>query len=153
MMAGKATIIKDIMGRALVADIKARDAGAIPSDLIGQYEAFKSDLIHDIKAADFADIYAETIAYGLFAARLHDTTLNTFTRAEALDLLPKSNSFLREIFIYIAGPNLDERLRRVIDELCNLFAATNMTKVLANFGKVTARQDPFLHFYEVFLVH
>lgn len=151
MMAGKAAIIKDIMGRALVADIQARDAGAIPSDLIGQYEAFKSDLIHDIKAADFADIYAETIAYGLFAARLHDTTINTFTRAEALDLLPKSNPFLREIFIYIAGPNLDERLRRVIDELCNLFAATNMTKVLANFGKVTARQDPFLHFYEVFL--
>lgn len=151
MMAGKAAIIKDIMGRALIADLKARDGGAPPTDLIGQYEAFKSNLIHDIKVEDFADIYAETIAYGLFAARLHDETSGSFTRAEALELLPKSNPFLRQLFIYIAGPNLDERLRRVIDELCNVFCATNMAKVLANFGKVTARQDPFLHFYEVFL--
>lgn len=151
MMAGKAAIIKDIMRQALIADLKARDNGAPPTDLIGQYEAFKSNLIHDIKVEDFADIYAETIAYGLFAARLHDETSGSFKRAEALELLPKSNPFLRQLFIYIAGPNLDERLRRVIDELCNVFCATNMTKVLANFGKVTAQKDPFLHFYEVFL--
>lgn len=151
MMAGKAAIIKDIMGRALVADMKAKDATGTVTDLIGQYEAFKSNLIHDITVEEFADIYAETIAYGLFAARLHDETPDTFTRAEALDLLPKTNPFLRELFIYIAGPNLDERLRRVIDELCHVFCATNMDKVLRNFGKITARQDPFLHFYEDFL--
>ena len=92
MMAGKAAIIKDIMGRALVADLKARDDGAPPTDLIGQYEAFKSNLIQDIKVEDFADIYAETIAYGLFAARLHDETSGSFTRAEALELLPKRAS-------------------------------------------------------------
>ena len=151
MMAGKAAIIKDIMGRALVADMKLQGEGGKPTDLIGQYEAFKTSLIHDITVADFADIYAETIAYGLFAARLHDQTPDTFTRSEALDLLPKSNPFLRELFLYIAGPNLDERLRRVIDELCNVFLATNMEQVLRHFGKITARQDPFLHFYEVFL--
>lgn len=151
MMAGKAAIIKDIMGRALVADMKAREVAGTATDLIGQYEAFKASLIHDITMEEFADIYAETIAYGLFGARLHDGTPGTFTRAEALELLPKSNPFLRELFIYIAGPNLDERLRRVIDELCNVFCATNMDKVLRNFGKVTARQDPFLHFYEDFL--
>lgn len=151
MMAGKAAIIKDIMGRALVADMKARDATGTATDLIGQFEAFKTSLIHDITVEEFADIYAETIAYGLFAARLHDETPDTFTRAEALDLLPKTNPFLRELFIYIAGPNLDERLRRVIDELCHVFCATDMDKVLRNFGKITARQDPFLHFYEDFL--
>jgi hypothetical protein len=142
MMAGKAAIIKDIMGRALVVDFKAREQGGTATDLIGQFEAFKANLIHDITVEEFADIYAETIAYGLFAARLHDQTPDTFTRTEALDLLPKSNPFLRELFIYIAGPNLDERLRREIDELCQVFRATD---------KLTARQDPFLHFYEVFL--
>lgn len=151
MMAGKAAIIKDIMGRALMVDFKAREEGGKATDLIGQYEAFKANLIHDITVEEFADIYAETIAYGLFAARLHDGSPETFNRAEALELLPKSNPFLRELFIYIAGPNLDERLRRVIDELCNVFLATNMEQVLRHFGKVTARQDPFLHFYEVFL--
>lgn len=151
MMAGKAAIIKDIMGRALVADMKAREDTGTATDLIGQYEAFKASLIHDITVEEFADIYAETIAYGLFASRLHDETPDTFTRGEALDLLPKTNPFLRELFIYIAGPNLDERLRRVIDELCHVFCATDMDKVLRNFGKITARQDPFLHFYEDFL--
>lgn len=151
MMAGKAAIIKDIMGRALVADMKARDATGTATDLIGQYEAFKTSLIHDITVAEFADIYAETIAYGLFAARLHDDVPETFSRAEALEKLPKSNPFLRELFVYIAGPNLDERLRRVIDELCDVFLATNMEQVLRHFGKLTARQDPFLHFYEDFL--
>ncbi len=151
IMAGKAAIIKDIMGRALVVDMGARDAGAPDTDLIGQYEAFKASLIHDITVQDFADIYAETIAYGLFAARLHDETPDTFTRTEALDLLPKSNPFLRALFVYIAGPTLDDRLKRVIDELCDVFRATDMEKVLRHFGKITARQDPFLHFYENFL--
>jgi hypothetical protein len=151
MMAGKAAIIKDIMGRALMADLMAKEQGAPPSDLIGQYGAFKASLIHDITVDEFADVYAETIAYGLFAARLHDDVPETFSRAEALEKLPKSNPFLRELFVYIAGPNLDERLRRVIDELCDVFLATNMEQVLRHFGKVSARQDPFLHFYEVFL--
>lgn len=151
MMAGKAAIIKDIMGRALVADMKASDDGAATTDLIGQYEAFKANLIHDITVGEFADIYAETIAYGLFAARLHDDVPETFSREEALEKLPKSNPFLRELFVYIAGPNLDERLRRVIDELCDVFLATNMEQVLRHFGNVTKRDDPFLHFYEVFL--
>lgn len=147
MMAGKAAIIKDIMGRALVADSEARQS----TDLTDQYEGFKSSLIHDITMADFADIYAETIAYGLFAARLHDHTQDTFSRAEALQLLPKSNPFLRNLFVYIAGPNLDDRLVRMIDDLCDIFKATSLHDLLSDFGKFTARNDPFIHFYETFL--
>src|SRR3546814_21201874 len=124
------------MGRALVADMKAREATGAATDLIGQYEAFKASLIHDITVEEFANIYAETIAYGLFAARLHDETPDSFTRAEALDLLPKTNPFLRELFIYIAGPNLDNCLRRVIDELCLVFLPTHTEKVVPLFGQI-----------------
>ncbi len=147
MMAGKAVIIKDIMGNALTAD---KDAG-IATELTDQYEGFKTSLIHDITIADFADVYAETIAYGLFAARLHDNSLDTFNRAEALELLPKSNPFLRNLFVYIAGPNLDDRLRRMIDDLCDVFRACDVSALMQDFGKFTARNDPFLHFYETFL--
>jgi Type ISP C-terminal specificity domain/N-6 DNA Methylase len=147
MMAGKAVIIKDIMGNALVAD---KDAG-ISTELTDQYEGFKISLIHDITINDFADIYAETIAYGLFAARLHDSSLDSFNRAEALELLPKSNPFLRNLFVYIAGPNLDDRLRRMIDDLCDVFRACDVGALMQDFGKFTARNDPFLHFYETFL--
>ncbi len=84
-MAGKANLIKDVLGKTL------REDDALQSELGAQFSAFKENLIHDITAQDFADIYAETIAYGMFAARLHDTTLDTFSRQEALELLPKSN--------------------------------------------------------------
>jgi type I restriction-modification system DNA methylase subunit len=108
-------------------------------------------LIHDITAEDFADIYAETIAYGMFAARLHDTTLDTFSRQEALELLPKSNPFLRSLFSYVAGYDLDDRIVWIIDDLARVFRACDVGKIMANFGKLTGQQDPFLHFYETFL--
>lgn len=147
LMAAKAVLIKDVMGRALVADLE-RDAY---TDLTAQYRAFQEHLIHDITAADFADIYAETIAYGLFAARLHDQTLDTFSRQEALELLPKSNPFLRRLFGYIAGPDLDDRMAWIIDDLTKIFLACNLNEIMADFGRLTGQNDPFLHFYETFL--
>lgn len=145
IMAGKAALIKDVLTNTLRAD------NTHSSELHLQYAAFKEHLIHDINPEDFSDIYAETIAYGLFAARLHDATLDTFSRQEALDLLPKSNPFLRSLFTYIAGPDLDDRIRWIIDELAEVFQACDVKKLMANFGSLTQRNDPFLHFYETFL--
>jgi len=144
-MAGKAQLIKDVLRNALKADEHLR------TELSGQYEAFKEHLIHDITPEDFADIYAETIAYGMFAARLHDTTLETFSRQEALTLLPKSNPFLRSLFGYIAGVDLDDRIAWIIDDLAAVFQAANVAKIMEGFGNLTGRKDPFLHFYETFL--
>jgi type I restriction-modification system DNA methylase subunit len=144
-MAGKAVLIKDILANSLMEDEKGE------SELKSQYEAFKEHLIHDISIKDFADIYAETITYGMFAARLHDTTLNTFSRQEALELLPKSNPFLRNLFGYIAGPNLDQRIAWIIDDLAVVFRASNVSALMEKYGKTTQRNDPFLHFYEDFL--
>jgi predicted helicase len=108
-------------------------------------------LIHDITREDFSDIYAETIAYGMFAARLHDKSPETFSREEALELLPKSNPFLRSLFSYVAGPDLDDRLKWVVDELAQVFQAANVHDLMDGFGKLTGKNDPFLHFYETFL--
>lgn len=144
-MAGKAMLIKDVLGKTL------REDDMLQSELTGQYQAFKENLIHDITAEDFADIYAETIAYGMFAARLHDTTLETFSRQEALELLPKSNPFLRSLFSYVAGYDLDDRIAWIIDELALVFQACDVAKIMEGFGKLTGQNDPFLHFYETFL--
>lgn len=144
-MAGKANLIKDVLGRTL------REDAELQSELTEQYHAFKENLIHDITPEDFADIYAETIAYGMFAARLHDTTLDTFSRQEALELLPKSNPFLRSLFSYVAGYDLDERIAWIIDDLADVFRACDVAKIMEGFGKLTGQNDPFLHFYETFL--
>ena len=145
MMAGKAVLIKDVFSKVLRADKEFQ------STLSEQYQVFKEQLIHDITPEDFADLYAETIAYGMFAARLHDSTLDTFSRQEALELLPKSNPFLRNLFGYIAGPDLDDRIKWIIDDLAEVFQACDLGKLMSGFGKLTGRNDPFLHFYETFL--
>ena len=144
-MAGKANLIKDVLRKTLA------DDEAIQNELTAQYQAFKENLIHDITPEDFSDIYAETIAYGMFAARLHDTTLDTFSRQEALELLPKSNPFLRSLFSYVAGYDLDDRIAWIIDDLARVFQACDVAKLMEGFGKLTGQTDPFLHFYETFL--
>ncbi|HAR19322.1 MAG TPA: DNA methyltransferase, partial [Cytophagales bacterium] len=87
----------------------------------------------------------------MFAARLHDPTLPTFSRQEAAELIPKSNPFLRKLFGYIAGPDIDDRIKWIVDSLVEIFLACNVEEILKNYGKSTKMEDPIIHFYETFL--
>lgn len=145
MMAAKAAIIKDEVGIALGEDADFRSA------LGGQYKSFKANLLPALEPDEFADIYAETITYGMFAARFHDTDLNTFSRQEALEKLPASNPFLKGLFDYIAGPALPRRLKYIVDDLVQVMRASDPHSLFKDYGKWDARNDPFVHFYEDFL--
>lgn len=147
MMAGKARLLSDVIELALTND----ENNSEDSTLKDQMNAFKEILIHDITPKGFADVYAQTIAYGMFAARLHDPTLPTFSRQEAAELIPKSNPFLRKLFGYIAGPDLDDRIKWIVDSLVEIFLACNVEEILKNYGKSTKMEDPIIHFYETFL--
>ena len=147
MMASKARMLADVIDKALTSDEENNQN----TSLLDQMEAFKEVLIHDITPRQFADIYAQTIAYGMFAARLNDKTLEDFTRQEAATLIPKSNPFLRTLFQYISGYDLDERIEWIVNDLADIFRATNVAELLKNFGKATQTLDPFIHFYEDFL--
>ncbi|MEC7265347.1 MAG: type ISP restriction/modification enzyme, partial [Bacteroidota bacterium] len=147
MMAGKARLLSDIIGKALTSDEQNQEN----STLKEQMHAFKDILIHDITPKGFADVYAQTIAYGMFAARLHDPTLDNFNRQEAAELIPKSNPFLRKLFGYIAGPDIDDRIKWVVENLSEIFLACNVEEILKNYGKSTKMEDPIIHFYETFL--
>lgn len=147
MMAGKARLLSDVIEKALNSD----DDNHENSTLREQMKAFKEILIHDITPKGFADVYAQTIAYGMFAARLHDPTLPTFSRQEAAELIPKTNPFLRKLFGYIAGPDIDDRIKWIVDSLVDIFLACNVREILKNYGKSTKMEDPIIHFYETFL--
>jgi predicted helicase len=147
MMAGKARLLQNIMERALTSD----EENEQDSSLKAQYETFKTVLLHDLKPKSFADIYAQSLAYGMFAARLHDKTLEDFSRQEAAELIPKSNPFLRKLFAYIAGPDIDERIKQTVDNLADVFRASDVNALLQDFGKSTQTTDPIIHFYETFL--
>jgi predicted helicase len=147
MMAGKARLLATVIDNSLNSDQETE----ADSSLREQMEAFKTILIHDISHKEFADIYAQTIAYGMFAARLHDPSLQDFTRQEAANLIPKTNPFLRKLFQYIAGYDLDERISWIVDALADIFRATDVAALLKNFGSATQQNDPIIHFYETFL--
>ncbi len=147
MMAGKARLLSEVLEKALTSDEDNRE----DSTLKEQMQAFKEILIHDITPQGFADIYAQTIAYGMFAARSHDPTLETFSRQEAAELIPKTNPFLRKLFGYIAGPDIDDRIKWIVDSLVDVFLACNVDELLKNYGKGTKTEDPIIHFYETFL--
>jgi len=154
MMAGKAKMLANVIENALVNDNAPADNVVYEAEnnsLHEQLSAFREVLIHDIDPKEFADIYAQTITYGMFAARLHDPTLDTFSRQEAADLIPKTNPFLRKLFQYIAGYDLDDRLKWIVDALADIFRATDVAALLKNFGKTTQQNDPIIHFYETFL--
>ena len=146
-----AEVIKNALGQVNESLELSNEINEMDDELLSQLNAFKERLIHDLDPATFADIYAQTIAYGLFSARLHDTTLDTFTRHEAAELIPAANPFLRRFFQYIAGYDLDSRIRWIVDDLADLFRAVDVGELMKDYGKATQRNDPFLHFYETFL--
>lgn len=143
LMAQKAVMIRDVIIKSLEYDSE--------TSLKSQLDAFKQVLLHDLTNHTFADMYAQTIAYGLFVARLNDTTLEDFSRQEARELVSKNNPFLRQLFDYISGANLDDNLVWIVDDLVEIFRAVDLHKLLYNYGKDTQMTDPFLHFYETFL--
>ena len=156
-MAHKARMLAATITNALTSD---SDEDQAESDLTGQLDAFKRHLIHDLDAAGFADIYAQTVAYGMFTARLHDPTPSTFTRREAAGLIPSTNPFLRKFFRHIAGEaldpeiadhDLDQRIRWIVDDLADVFRAADVGELMKDYGKATQQNDPFIHFYETFL--
>lgn len=145
MMAHKAALMRDVFYKAITEESEEE------TTLRDQLEAFQTVLVHDMDEAQFADVYAQTIAYGLFTARLHEARPNDFTRGQAITLIPKSNPFLRQLFQYVAGNDLDTRVVWIVDALCEVFRYADLNAILKDFGSATGKNDPILHFYETFL--
>ena len=113
------------------------------------------ELADEGKESEFADMFAQTLAYGLFSARVMSAPSRQFTLAEAAKLIPKTNPFLRDFFDLITGPKLDdEPFIGYVQDLVTVLECANMATILEDFGKGVEsgrRRDPVIHFYETFL--
>jgi hypothetical protein len=119
--------------------------------LHNQLAAFRETLLPDLKPAEFADLYAQTIAYGLFAARTElDLPAKDFTWESAFFHLPKANPFLEVLFKRLVE-DVDERVEPWMEELALVLARSDMYGILQDFGKKTKQEDPVVHFYETFI--
>jgi predicted helicase len=118
--------------------------------LHGQLSSFRQVLMETLSLEQFADMYAQTIAYGLFAAKCSSVG-QPFSRIHAGFYLPKTNPFLRNLFNQLAGTELDDRLVWAVDQLVAVLNRVDIAAILGEFGKRTRQEDPVIHFYETFL--
>ncbi|MBR6982476.1 MAG: N-6 DNA methylase [Ruminococcus sp.] len=120
------------------------------------FKDFKDNLIHDMTKQQFADMYAQTVVYGLFSARCMDKTQDSFNVKEAIACIPNTNPFLKRLMEECLGEGSERHL--TFDELevanvVEILTHTNTDLILADFNRQTGggREDPVIHFYEEFL--
>ncbi len=140
--------------------LKSRNhQGRFSDELRRLFDAFKLVLVHDLSAERFADMYAQTVACGLFAARHQsvqpgrlDTLTNGFSLSSAARLVPRANPLLRSLFKQLADEDmLDPRWMWHASDVADLLGASDMRSIAEDMAKKAGREDPIIHFYETFL--
>ena len=121
------------------------------SDIHRMFSAFKELLISTLTPDDFADMYAQTLAYGLFAARCTLPNATSFSRHTAVEALPKSNPFLIQLFWHVASPTLEKNVTYILDDITTLLRNVPTEMLRTAFTSKTDLEDPVIHFYETFL--
>ena len=130
---------------------KDLDSSAPSQNLLKQKDAFEETLLPDLSHENFADMYAQTFAYGLFAARVnHIGDPAQFDLRGAAEDIPQTNPFLRKLFHH-SYFDLGKRLTWMMESLVNALRRADMDDILADFGQRTQQTDPVVHFYETFL--
>ncbi|MCK4646973.1 MAG: N-6 DNA methylase [Candidatus Aminicenantes bacterium] len=133
-----------------VIEEELKEEGTTAKDFIsGFYEAFKKYLIGGLSKEEFADLYSQTISYGLFAARTR--TENEFNRKLAYDSIPHTIGILRDVFEFISLGKLPLQMEWIIDDISEVLAVTDVKKILHQFFHEGKGKDPIVHFYETFL--
>ena len=149
-LAKLASGIRDVLSAALAIETET-------GPLTKLMRAFREALVHDLDADGFADMYAQTIAYGLLSARISDPEKRT---ADDFAAHMRTNPFLRELmetFLKVGGrhgkvggPGIDfDELG--VSEVVELLDDANMEAVVRDFGDRNPQEDPVIHFYELFL--
>lgn len=120
------------------------------------FDKFRNTLIHDMTEQQFADMYAQTVVYGLFSARCMDSSQENFSADEAINCIPNTNPFLKSLMKECIGTENNSKLsfdELEIENVVELLRKTKTEAIIADFNRQTGggREDPVIHFYEEFL--
>ena len=121
------------------------------SEIYRMFSAFRETLISTLTPDDFADMYAQTLAYGLFAARCTLPNATNFSRHTAAEALPRSNPFLIQLFYHVASPTLETNITYILDDIAVLLRNVPTEMLRTAFAARNHLEDPVIHFYETFL--
>ena len=113
------------------------------------FEAFQTYLIGSMTPEDFADLFAQTITYGLFVARTRAG--DSFNRRVAFDNIPHTIGVLRDLFRFISLDDLPDPLAWCVDDLAEVLSVADAQGILDRYYREGKGSDPIVHFYETFL--
>lgn len=117
--------------------------------IYGFYQAFQKYLLPNLTLQQFADLYSQTITYGLFAARTRSET--SFTRRTAIDFIPGTVGILRDVFQYISLERISDQMEVIIDDIVSILNVADINNILDQYYRQGKGEDPIVHFYETFL--
>jgi predicted helicase len=117
--------------------------------ILGFYEAFSQFLISGLSKEDFADLYSQTITYGLFAARMR--AKNDFNRKLAYANIPRTIGILRDVFRFVSLEDPPAQMEWIIDDIAEVLSVADVNKLLQDYFREGKGKDPVVHFYETFL--
>jgi len=164
-LAKRTRFLRDVVADEL-REAQAKQQGV----LLGFYEAFQKYLIANLTTEDFADLYAQTVTYGLFAARTRIPPSNPpvdggktppsrppagggrpFNRRMAYYSIPRTIGILRDVFQFISLGDLPKQLEWIVDDISEVLAVADAGGILDRFYHEGKGSDPIVHFYETFL--
>ena len=118
-------------------------------DIFGYYQAFQKYLIPNLTPEQFADLYSQTITYGLFAARTRAN--GDFNRGMAFEYIPNTIGILRDLFRFISLGTPSRQMEVIVDDIASVLNAADINSILDQYYKQGKGEDPIVHFYETFL--
>lgn len=132
---------------------------------------FKAQVFHELEKKEFADAFAQMLAYGLFLAKLNAGAGDKVTLSNARDFIPASFRLIRELVEFLSVLNQSEYrdVRWVVVEVLSIVNTLDLEGIHADLSfrkrKAISRKmragdeeehrlferDPFIYFYEDFL--
>lgn len=166
-LASRARMLRDFLTIELTRQAKEHQEGRLHA----LFQVFREQVFHDLNIADFADAFAQTLAYGLFLARLNAGESETVTLNNVRRFIPGSFNLIRELVRFLEDMNDPEyqEVRWVVEEVLSIVNGLDLGAIQSDLSfrarkaisrKVRAgdeeehrlfERDPFIYFYEDFL--
>ncbi len=165
-LAARSKLLRDYLGEELVRQERQHKEGR----LYGLFQIFRDQVFHELTLKEFADAFAQMLAYGLFLARLNSNSVPV-TLHNARQYVPGSFRLIRELIDFLTELDKDEYrdVRWVVEEVLSIVNGLNLPAIHEDLSfrqrraisrKVRAadedehrlfERDPFIYFYEDYL--
>lgn len=166
-LATRARLLRDFLEEELLRQAKEHTEGRLHA----LYEVFRKQVFHELELKEFADAFAQMLAYGLFLARLNAKAEEKVTLENVRRFIPGSFRLIRELVRFLEDMNETEyeEARWVVEEILSIVNGLDLTAIHSDLSfrqrKAISREvraqdeeehrlferDPFVYFYEDFL--